>query len=296
MPRVLRVATRSSEQARAQAQAIADRLIAAGHRAELLFVETTGDIVRDRPIWEIGGRGIFVKEVQRAVLDERADLAVHSAKDLPSSYSTDGLVLASVPERGDVRDALVGSRLADLRHGAVVATGSQRRQALLAHVRPDLRFVGLRGNIPSRIAKADSPEIDAIVVAVTGAAWVGLEHRLSEVLDPDTFVPQVGQGALALECRSDDRFVIDALSMLQHVASRTAVDAERSFLAELGGGCELPVGAYATVEAAGRITIRAVLGARDGSLLLRADLCGDEPSVGAAAATELLAQGGAALL
>ena len=190
----------------------------------------------------------------------------------------------------------MGSRLEDLRKGAVIATGSQRRQSLLANLRPDLRFAGLRGNIPSRIAKADDPEIDAIVVAVTGAKWVGLSHRLSETFDPETFVPQVGQGALAIERRADDRFAVGSRRRAEDRRSRLAVDAERCFLAELGGGCELPVGAYATVEATGQIVIRAVLGARDGSVLLRAQLCGDDPTVGAAAAQQLVAQGGAALL
>jgi len=151
----LRVATRGSEQARAQAGFVAGQLAAATGRAvALVLVETTGDKVRDRPIWEIGGRGVFTKEVQVAVLDGRADVAVHSAKDLPSSWTTDGLVLGSVPERADARDAIVGYTLADLPYGATVATGSVRRRTQLAHLRADLVFVGLRGNIPTRIATA----------------------------------------------------------------------------------------------------------------------------------------------
>jgi hydroxymethylbilane synthase len=261
----------------------------------MVLVETSGDTNRHLPIWEIGGRGVFVKEVQRAVLDGRADLAVHSAKDLPSSIHADGLVLACVPERGDPRDALAGSTLAGLKHGAVVATGSRRRQAQLAHLRPDLQFAGLRGNIPKRVAAGRSPGIDASIVALAGARLVGLESQLDQVFEPDEMVPQVGQGALAIECRTDDDELRAILAAIEHGVSRRAVDAERAFLAMLGGGCELPVGAYAVVRG-DEISITGVVGSLDGAQLFKAQLTGTDQQVGARLATRLLDLGAAALL
>ena len=295
--RSLRLATRSSEQAKAQSEAVAAKLTAiTGLMVELAFVETMGDLVRDRSIADIGGRGVFVKEVQRAVLDGHADLAVHSAKDLPSSFHAEGLVLACVPERGDARDALVGYDLQSLPVGGVVATGSQRRQSQLAHMRPDLSFVGLRGNIPTRVAKANEPGIDASVVAVAGVRWVGLEHRLAQIFSVDEMVPQIGQGALAIECRTNDVRTQEALAVLQHAVSRRAIDAERSFLAHLGGGCELPVGAHAVIAHDGAITITGVIASIDGRNLFRQTMTGDEVSVGARLAAALLAAGASRLL
>ena len=295
--RSLRLATRSSEQAKAQSEAVAAKLTAiTGLMVELAFVETMGDLVRDRSIADIGGRGVFVKEVQRAVLDGHADLAVHSAKDLPSSFHAEGLVLACVPERGDARDAMVGYDLQRLPVGGVVATGSQRRQSQLAHMRPDLSFVGLRGNIPTRVAKANEPGIDASVVAVAGARWVGLEHCLAQIFSVDEMVPQIGQGALAIECRTNDVRTQEALAFLQHSVSRRAIDAERSFLAHLGGGCELPVGAHAVIAHDGAITITGVIASIDGRNLFRQTMTGDEVSVGARLAATLLAAGASRLL
>ena len=289
----LRVATRGSEQARAQAGHVAERLGAAtGRLVELVLVETAGDRLRDRPIGEIGGQGVFTKEVQHAVLEGRADVAVHSAKDLPSSWTTEGLVLACVPERADPRDALAGSTLADLREGATIATGSARRRTQLAHLRPDLRFVGLRGNIPARVARADDPDVDAIVVAVAGVAWVGLADRLADVLDVAVMVPQIGQGALAIECRADDPSTIEAVATIEHGPSRRRVDAERAFLARLGGGCELPVGAHATLDARGHLHVVALIASADGAEIVRGEAHGDGPEVGTALAQRLLDEGG----
>lgn len=289
----LRVATRGSEQARTQAGHVADRLAAAtGRPVELVLIETSGDRVRDRPIWEIGGQGVFTKEVQYAVLEGRADIAVHSAKDLPSSWTTEGLVLASVPERADPRDALAGRALADLAPGATVATGSVRRRTQLAHLRPDLTFVGLRGNIPTRIGRADDPDVDAVVVAVAGATWVGLAHRLADVFEVATMVPQVGQGALAIECRVDDGATREAVAAIEHADSRRRVDAERAFLAHLGGGCELPVGAHAVVDGSGRLHVVGLIASADGREIVRGEAVGEDVRVGAELATRLLAEGG----
>jgi hydroxymethylbilane synthase len=286
----LRIATRGSELARWQANHVAALLQT---DVELVLVETSGDREQHEPIWTLGGKGVFVKEVQMAVLDGRADLAVHSAKDLPSG-SIDGLVLAAVPERGDPRDALVGGALVDLKPGARVATGSVRRRAQLADLRPDLTFDGLRGNIPTRLAKADA--YDAIVVAAVALERLGLSDRIADVLPTSVMVPQVAQGALAIECRSQDDATREALAGIEHRDSRRAVDAERSFLAELGGDCDLPAGAYATT--ADGLRLEGLLASLDGRIILRYRGQGDEPdALGRAVARHLLDQaGGAALL
>lgn len=261
---MLRAATRGSALARWQAANVASLL---GVEVELVVVETVGDQRQDVPIWEIGGTGVFVKEVQAAVLDGRADFAVHSAKDLPSEGHP-SLAIAAVPERGDPRDALVGSTLDALPPGGVVATGSVRRRVQLAERRPDLTFAGLRGNIDTRLRKAT--DYDAVVMAVAALQRLGRESHVAEVLSVDVMLPQVAQGALAVECRADDSATQERLAVIEHLPSRQAVDAERAFLAELGGGCDLPVGAYAVVGDDGMLTLRAMLGGSDGHTVLRA--------------------------
>jgi hydroxymethylbilane synthase len=292
----LRAATRGSPLARWQAEAVAALLKAADPdvELELVVVETQGDRRLDVPIWELGGKGVFAKEVQAAVLDGRADLAVHSAKDLPSG-SVDGLVLAAVPERGDPRDALVGSTLAGLPQGAEVATGSLRRQAQLAAVRPDLRFVGLRGNMATRIAKA--ADHAAVVVAATALDRLGLEAEIAERLPTDVVLPQVGQAALAIECRADDAELRARLAGIEHAPTRRRVDAERSFLAALGGDCSLPAAAYAVVLDDGRLSIEGRVLSVDGATVLRHVVEGQTDGVGTELARVLLEdQGGRALL
>lgn len=239
----LRLATRGSAQATAQSTSVARALERSGHEVELVLVETTGDRRADVPLHSIGGQGVFVKEVQRAVLDGRADLAVHSAKDLPSTPEP-GLVLAAFCERRTPSDALVGRRLDELAAGATVASGSVRRRAQLREVRPDLTFVELRGNIATRLGKI--PADGAIVMAVAALEILGLTDRIAEALDPAVFVPAVGQGCVAVECRVDDRATLEALACVDHLATRRAVEVERAFLAELGSGCSLPVGAHVT--------------------------------------------------
>lgn len=256
----VRLATRESPLARWQAEHTAALLRTAhpGLEVELVPMTTEGDRRTDVPLSEIGGKGVFVKEVSAAVLVGRADVAVHSAKDLPA-LTADGLVLAAVPARGDARDALVGCRLQDLPTDGVVATGSARRRAQLARLRPDLRFQDLRGNMATRLAQADS--VDAVVVAAVALERLGLADRLTDVLPVGLMVPQVGQGALALECRSDDTTTRELLAALEDPADRRRVDAERAFLAELGGDCTLPAGAHALPGAAGddALVLRAVL-------------------------------------
>lgn len=226
----------------AQSTTVAEAIRATtGRPVELELVETTGDVRQDVPLHVIGGQGVFVKEVQRAVLDGRADLAVHSAKDLPSQPA-DGLAIAAFCERRTPADALVGAALRTLPDGATVATGSVRRRAQLARVRPDLQFVELRGNIDTRLSKV--PEGGAIVMAVAALQILGLTDHIDEELDTEAFVPAVGQGCVAVECRTDDPETASVLAAIDHAETRWAVEIERAFLAELGSGCSLPVGAH----------------------------------------------------
>ncbi|HVT76513.1 MAG TPA: hydroxymethylbilane synthase, partial [Acidimicrobiales bacterium] len=236
------IATRGSPLALWQANAVAARL---GGDAEIVVIKTEGDRKTDVPLESMAGRGVFTTDVQNAVLDGRADIAVHSAKDLPSSpeLQVDGLMLACVPERADPRDCLVGSTLEALPHGATVGTGSARREALLHHLRPDLEFVPLRGNIATRLSRVG--ELNAVVGAVAALTRLGEADRIAEAFDPEVFVPQVAQGALAVECRTDDAATLDRLATIDDADAHRCVLAERAFLAELGGGCDAPVGAHA---------------------------------------------------
>jgi hydroxymethylbilane synthase len=238
---IIRIATRSSPQAWAQSLAVADALNSLGHTTELVPVETTGDQQADVPLHVIGGQGVFVKEVQRAVVDGRCDLAVHSAKDLPSTAHL-GLVIGAMMARRSPADALIGARLDDLAEGATVASGSVRRRAQLARRRPDLKFVELRGNIAGRLSKI--PPDGAIVMAVAALEILGHTDVIAEELDPIQHVPAVGQGCVAVEVRSQDQRLIEILQQIEDPATRSAVEVERAFLAELGTGCSLPVGAW----------------------------------------------------
>jgi hydroxymethylbilane synthase len=272
--------------ARWQADHVAGLLTRAiGRRAveiEMVLIETTADRRPDMRIDEIGGKGVFVKEIQAAVLEGRADLAVHSAKDLPAGQ-VDGLRLAAVPERADASDVLVGARYDTLAPGAHIATGAPRRRAQLAFHRPDLRFSELRGNIATRLVKSSS--FDAIVMAK--AALDRLEPQLQasgtmpaviDVLSSAVMTPQVGQGALAVECRCDDDALVSLLTSIEHAPSRRAVDAERAFLAELGGDCTLPAGAHAAVDG-DEIQISGVLCAPRQPVLVRETRRGREPEL-----------------
>jgi hydroxymethylbilane synthase len=292
--RRLRAATRGSPLAIWQTERVGALLAAAvpGLALEAVVVDTQGDRRLDVPIWELGGKGVFAKEVQAAVLDGRADLAVHSAKDLPSVV-VPGLVLAAVPERGDPRDALVGSTLDDLPDGAEVATGSLRRQVELRRHRPDLRFASLRGNMQTRLARA--AEHDAIVVAATALDRLGLADHIAERLAVDTMLPQVAQAALAVECRAEDDELRGLLAGIEHGATRRCVDAERAFLAELGGDCSLPAGAHAVLDG-DDVRLTAFIASPDGRSSQRATRTGADATVGTALARHLLDHGGGALL
>ena len=265
---VLRLATRGSELALWQARRTAFLLeqAHAGLEVQLVRVSTTGDQRAEVPVWEMGGQGVFVREVQAAVRNGGADAAVHSAKDL-QPVAPEGLCLAAVPERADPRDALVGATLAQLGPGCVVATGSLRRQAQLAHLVPGLEFQSLRGNIATRLSKV--PEGGAIVVAAAALARLGLRPGSLDILSTDQVLPQVAQGALAVECRQDDVRTRSLLAAIDDPAARAEVDAERAYLACIGGGCELPVAAYATTRPDGDLCLEGLLAALDGSAVSR---------------------------
>jgi hydroxymethylbilane synthase len=267
-----------------------------GRPAELVIVSTRGDERRDVEIHKLGGTGVFVKEVEQAVLDGRADLAVHSAKDLPSTTEA-GLVLAAIPERADPRDALVGSTLDGLATASRIATGSVRRRAQLAAARPDLQFTGLRGNLETRVARAADSDVDAVVVAVAALERLGRGSEATEVLETSVMLPQVAQGALAVECRADDEGTIAILTAIDDANAHRCVLAERAFLAEMGGGCDLPVGALAS-PVDDELMLTVLLASLDGRVVVRAYARGVDPhATGRAAAAALLdGAGGRALL
>ena len=290
----MRIATRASALARWQAERVGALL---GGDVEYVLVTTSGDRDQHSDLHAIGGTGVFVREVQQAVLDGRADIAVHSAKDLPAE-TQDGLDLAAVPERADPRDALVGARLDDIAPGGRIGTGSVRRRAQLAAIRSDLSFGPLRGNIETRLRKREELGYDAVVVAFAALERLGLALEASEVLEPARLLPQVGQGALAVECRSDDQRTREQLRAIDNEVAHRELTAERAFLAELGGGCDLPCGALASARSTDTMILDALLARFDGQLVLRTRMSGaDATELGRAAARELLdAKGGRALL
>lgn len=273
---------------------MADLLSAHGTAVELVPVETSGDRQQSVPIHEIGGQGVFVKEVDAAVSEGRADAAVHSAKDLPSDLGA-GTVLAAAPARGDARDALVGCRLAALPPGARVATGAVRRRAQLAFIRPDLVFAELRGNVGTRLERR--PPNGAVVVAKAALDRLGFSHRADEVLSPTVLLPQVGQGTIAVTARAGDEATLALLAAIDDAATRRLLEAERSFLAALGGGCDLPVGAYGELNESGGIHLEGMVASLDGHVVVRSVIEGDEAApLGLELAMAVLAAGGAGLL
>ncbi|MCB0973192.1 MAG: hydroxymethylbilane synthase [Actinobacteria bacterium] len=268
---MIRIATRGSDLATWQARWVGDRLDDA---VELVIVSTAGDRDLTSPLHEIGGTGLFVNEVQNCVLEGRADLAVHSAKDLPGTGPS-GLTIAAYPFRDSPWDSIVGLPLTDIPPGGTIATGSVRRRMQLALRRPDLSFVELRGNMATRLSKAST--VDAIVVGTAAFQRLGWQEHIAQTFDLDVMVPQVGQGALAVECRTDDQRTLSSLQHLDRPDIRTAVETERSMLRALGGGCEYPLGAYATVVGS-RIEVTGFLGDLDTGRSVRATVCGSAPN------------------
>ena len=246
--RILRIGTRGSMLAKWQAESVRKKLFAAtGMEAEIVIIKTSGDKMQQTPLTQIGGKGIFIKELEEALLEESIDLAVHSVKDVPTDIPS-RLIFPAVCRRDDVRDCLVGSTLANLRQRARVGTSSLRRQAQLKHLRPDLDLRDLRGNVDTRLRKVESGEYEAVMVAKAGLDRLGLSQRISEVLSPDVCMPAVGQGAIAVECRLKDTEAAALLAPLDDAETRTAILAERALLSALQGGCQVPMGAWARIE------------------------------------------------
>ncbi len=280
------LATRKSALALAQSRAFAASLAAAnpGLEIEELHITTSGDRFAQERLQDIGGKGLFVKELEEALYDGRADFAVHSIKDVPAELAP-GLSLACIPRREDPRDVLVsrgGKRLADLPQGAKVGTSSMRRALALREARPDLVIEALRGNVDTRLRRVEEGVFDAIVLAYAGLRRLGLQDRATEVLAPSVSLPAVGQGALGIECRDDDARVRGVLAVLAHEETSICVAAERAFMAAVGGSCRLPVAAHAVRSEAG-IELRALVADNDGSRVRRGEKRGPFPADQAAA-------------
>jgi hydroxymethylbilane synthase len=264
--RHLRIGTRGSLLAKWQAEYVRKQLFAgAGVETEIVIIKTSGDKQHMSPLSQIGGKGIFVKELEEALLDETIDLAVHSVKDVPTDTPS-RLMFPAVCRREDVRDCLVaanGATIAGLRQGARVGTGSLRRQAQLRHIRPDLDVRDLRGNVDTRLRKVESGEYEAVMLAKAGLDRLGWSGRITETLSPEVFLPAVGQGAVAVECRLKDTEAAEVVAGLDDAESRTAIIAERSLLAALHGGCQVPLGAWARMER-GELVMEACVCSVDG--------------------------------
>jgi hydroxymethylbilane synthase len=298
----LRIGTRGSPLALWQARHVADLLrpLTGSRPVELVEIETSGDVVRDLPLSQIGGDGVFTKEIQRALLDGRVDVAVHSLKDLPTTVVPE-LVLAAVPPRGPAGDAFVSRRFRrfdELPQGATVGTSSLRRRSQALHRRKDLQLINVRGNVGTRLDKLDGTEMDALILAQAGLERLGLGGHITEILDPLWMLPAVGQGALGLECRVDDVTSRVLLAPLNEPATRQAVLAERAFLRALGGGCLVPIGAAAVVRD-GVLTLRGAVLPPDGSARIAGEEVGPDGEaevIGSQLAAALLASGARELL
>jgi hydroxymethylbilane synthase len=295
----LRIGTRASQLALWQSDWVAGQLRAQGIAVEIVHITTQGDVTAG-PLGQIGGQGLFTKEIQRALLDGRVDLAVHSLKDLPTEPVA-GLTLGAVPPRAGAGDALVckiADSIQNLPQGAKVGTGSARRKAQLLHARPDLVMAEIRGNLDTRLRKLDEGQYDALVLAEAGLGRLGWEHRITQIIPKTLMLPAVGQGALGLEIREDDETARAAVAPLDDPNTRSAVTAERAMLAALRGGCLAPVGAWGRCEK-GRLRLDAVVLSPDGTQRLTAlgeAIIGDAEQLGRQVAEELLRQGAAKLI
>jgi len=299
---VLRLGTRKSALALWQAEYVRAALVARhpSLTVELVKITTEGDRILDRPLAAMGGKGLFIKELEQALFDRRIDLAVHSMKDLTVSLPA-GLHIAAVCEREDPRDAFVSGRyasLAALPPGSRVGTSSLRRQCQLRALYPKLEIVTLRGNVNTRLARLDAGDYDALLLAVAGLKRLGFGERIREALPIAVSLPAVGQGAVCIECRSDDAKTNRLLAALDHAPTRTCVAAERALNAALEGGCQVPIAGYAELDGAA-LHLRALVGAPDGTRIVRGERRGaadDAESIGAALAQELLARGAKEIL
>ncbi len=300
--KILKIATRQSPLALWQAEHIRARLEAlhTDLKVELVTFVTQGDKILDTPLAKIGGKGLFVKELEAALLDGRADLAVHSMKDVPMALP-EGLNLAVMCEREDPLDAFVSNtynHFDELPQGAKVGTSSLRRKCQILKQRPDLEIIDLRGNVGTRLSKLDAGNYDAIILASAGLKRLGLAERIRHTIQPEFSLPAVGQGALGLECRTDDQAVLDFIQPLMHSETNACVRAERAFNAYLEGGCQVPIAGYAVLQN-GQIHLEGRVGSVDGKTLLKAQQIGaseNAEQLGVALAQELLAQGAGDIL
>jgi hydroxymethylbilane synthase len=298
----LRIATRGSQLALAQSGFVARRIEESlGVGIELVEIRTTGDRIQNVPLAKIGGKGLFIKEIEEALLEGRADLAVHSAKDLPAAIAP-GLTLAAFPERADPRDALIGrgpgTRLEELPRGARVGTGSLRRASQLRAIRPDLEVVPLRGNVDTRLGKLEEKGLHAVILACAGLDRLGLGDRIHERLSPTLLLPSVGQGTLAIQAREGDP-VTEDLEAVDHAGTRAELTAERAFLCRLEGDCDVPLAALAEQPSPEKIVLRGLVASPDGKRVVRATAeaaAADAALAGSLAADEVLREGAASIL
>jgi len=297
------IATRKSKLALWQAEHVAAllRKAHAGLSVELLPMSTKGDRILDRSLAAIGGKGLFIKELEAALEDGRAHLAVHSMKDVPGDLAA-GMTLAAMWPRAGPRDALItraARELGELPRGARLGTASLRRRAQLLAIRPDLVITTLRGNVETRLKRLDDGELDAIVLAAAGLTRLGLQSRIAALLDPSVSLPAVGQGVIGIECRSDDLRARDAVRALNDPAAHTAVSAERAFARRLGGSCQSPIAAFAELDAQQRLTLRGLVAEPDGSRLIQDSIAGSAAqaeALGDALAERVLTAGAGELL
>ena len=302
---VLRLGTRGSRLALTQAGLVRDSLaaaippLAAPDAIEIVIIRTTGDVIQDRPLSEAGGKGLFVKEIEEALMDHRIDAAVHSMKDMPTAQPA-GLVIAAYLAREDARDVLIAGDvrcIADLARGAVVGTSALRRRAQLLHRRPDLQLVNLRGNVDTRLAKRAAGDVEATVLALAGLKRLGLAH-IGTPVPEDEMLPAVGQGAICIECRADDGDTLAALAAINHVDTATCVAAEHAMLAVLDGSCRTPIAGHAVVTNDG-LHLRGLIAKPDGSQLIATERRGataDAEALGREAGHELKRRGGPGFL
>ncbi len=297
----IRIGTRGSQLALWQANWVKDSLESQYPNLDvaLVKIKTTGDKILDVPLAKVGGKGLFVKEIEEALLDGRIDLAVHSMKDVPTDLP-DMLHLPVIREREDPRDALLskGKTFSDLPQGAKVGTSSLRRQAQLLHLRRDLKMESLRGNLDTRIRKLDTEGFDAVILAAAGIRRMGWSDKITELLSTDISLPAIGQGAVGIECRKEDPGVNDLIAFLQHNETYDAVRAERALLKRLEGGCQVPIAAYAEIQE-GSLRLRGLVGSVDGKVLIREEISGTRvqgETLGIELAERLLTHGAGKIL
>lgn len=292
---LITIGSRGSRLALWQAEWVQSQLQSKGLRVEIQKIKTTGDKILDVPLAKVGGKGLFVKEIEEALIREEIDLAVHSMKDMPSQIP-EPLHLAAIPRREDPRDAVIslnGVKLTDLPKGATIGTSSLRRQTQLSVFRSDLKFVTLRGNLDTRLRKLDEGNFDAIILAAAGLHRLGWKKQITEYLPPEILLPAIGQGALGIECRRDDKEINDLIAFLNDSETDCTVSAERAMLIRLEGGCQVPIGGYATLSE-GRVTLSGLVASLDGKEVIRESQTADASeayTLGIAVAESLLAKG-----